>query len=425
MMKEDLLHYIWKYRLYRQSDLITSSGEPVEIVRPGSYNTNAGADFANASIRIGNVKLVGNIEIHVHAKDWYEHGHEKDPAYNNTILHVVYESDNKPTLLQNGQALPILVLKDLIDPKLLSRYMLLQSEKGQIPCATLLSSLEEQLPMSYLTEQLLVERLQAKVSAIETLLYSSTNDWDQVAFRLIATYYGASVNKEPFALLAASLPLTVLHKHRNDPMQIEALLFGQAGMLERDFDDEYPQQLKREYKYLRRLHALTPIQEQSWKFFRIRPVNFPTIKIAQLAALVTREEHLFDSMLHAANSRSLHELLNAEIHPYWQTHFQFDKPVNKAITSIGTILTDVVLINAVAPLLFAYGRYKDDEDLCNKVLDMLHEVAAEDNAIIRMWADLGIKAKTAADTQALIQLKNQYCDQKRCLSCQIGHRLLK
>jgi hypothetical protein len=301
---------------------------------------------------------------------------------------------------------------------------LLKNNKDQIPCASMISRLPADFSFLSFYDRLVIERLQSKVAIVEGMLTESTNDWDQIAFRMIAMYFGGSVNKEPFAQMAASLPLTVIHKHRNSFIQIEALLFGQAGLLDADFDDDYPKELKREYTYLRKLHSLTPIEGSALKFFRVRPVNFPTIKIAQLAAWLLKEPHPFASILDCGSLTELRNLFEVAVEPYWQTHFQFDKPVKKANNSLGNMLTDILLINAVVPLLFSYGRYKDEEHICQRALDMLSDISAEDNAVIRMWDSLGISARTANDSQALLQLYNQYCLNKRCLSCQIGHKLL-
>lgn len=423
-MKEDLLHYIWRYSLYDTASLHTTAGEPVQIIKPGLYNTDAGADFANARIRIGEALLAGNVEIHVHQRDWYAHRHDQDAAYNNIILHVVYDTDTAPTILQNGQHAAVLSLKGHISPTLLQRYELLKGGLDRIPCAGLIRSRPASASLTSFYDRLVTERLQSKVAVIEAMLQQSRNDWDQVAWQMIATYYGGTVNKQPFQRLAASLPLHIIHKHRADPRQVEALLFGQAGMLEAEHDDAYPRSLRREYTYLKKLHSLQPLQLHEWKFFRVRPASFPTVKIAQLAALLVREVHLFSGLMSCTDMKSLHRFFEVEVHSYWHTHYQFDKPSGKGTSGIGHMLTDVVVINAVIPLLFAYGRYKDDEVLCQRALDMLAELTPEDNAIIRMWDGLGIAAQTAHDTQALLQLRNEYCQHGRCLQCQIGHRLL-
>lgn len=423
-MKEDLLHFVWKYRLYDHKNLRTSSGENVEVIQPGIFNTDAGADFSNARIRIGDAVMAGNVEIHIDERDWYSHHHDEDKAYNNVILHVVYEDYGKAAESQSGQVIPVLCLKEYISPELLHRYDLLRATKDKIPCASMISRLPEDFSFVSFYDRLVIERLQSKVAVVEGMLSESTNDWDQVAFRMIAMYFGGSVNKEPFAQMASSLPLQAIHKHRNNPAQIEALLFGQAGLLDADFDDEYPKELKREYSYLRKLHSLTPIEGHALKFFRVRPANFPTIKIAQLAAWIGKEPHPFNSILECSSLKELRTLFTVAVNPYWETHFQFDKPVKKANHALGNVLTDILLINAVVPLLFSYGRYKDEERICQRALDLLTEIAAEDNAIIRMWESFGINAKTANDSQALLQLYNQYCLNKHCLSCQIGHKLL-
>ena len=424
-MKEDLLHFIWRYRLYDGANLKTTAGEPIEVIKPGLYNTDAGADFSNARIRIGEVLMAGNVEIHIQQKDWFTHRHDHDAAYNNVVLHVVYETDNVPTRLQNGRFLPVLSLKGHINPDLIQRYELLKSSKTKIPCESLIKTLPEELSLPSYYDRLVIERMQSKVAVTEAMLDASRNDWDQVAFQMIAMYFGGSINKEPFAMLASSLPLSVIHKHRAEPAQIEALLFGQAGMLSGEFDDDYPQLLKREYTYLRKLHTLTPLESHAWKFFRVRPVSFPTVKIAQLAALLNKEQHLFSSILDAKSLTELRSFFDVKVDSYWETHFQFDKPVAKGSTKLGSMLTDVLVINAIVPLLFSYGRYKDDEALCQRALELLYEIPAEDNAVIRMWDTLGLMAKTANDSQALLQLYNQYCVNKRCLHCEIGHKLLQ
>jgi hypothetical protein len=423
-MKEDLLHFIWRYRLYDTSDLKTTDGERIDVIQTGIFNTDAGADFSDARIRIGQVLLAGNVELHINQNDWYTHHHNEDKAYNNVVLHVVYEDNGKPAKAQSGETIPVLCLKDYISTDLLNRYDLLKSSKGKIPCESMISRLPTDFSFPSFYDRLVIERLQSKVAIVEGMLTQSTNDWDQVAFQMIAMYFGGSVNKPPFGLLASSLPLSVIHKHRTESSQIEALLFGQAGMLDVDPDDEYPRMLKREYTYLRKLHNLSPIEGHSWKFFRVRPVSFPTIKIAQLAAWLIKEEHPFRAILDCRSLTDMRKLFHVDVNPYWLAHFQFDKPVKKANAGLGNVLTDVLLINAVVPLLFSYGRYKDEENICQQALDLLMEIPTEDNAVIRMWDSLGIKSKTANDSQALLQLYNQYCDNQRCLNCQIGHKIL-
>jgi hypothetical protein len=368
--------------------------------------------------------MAGNVELHVAERDWFHHHHDEDQAYNNVILHVVYEYGGLAARTHSGRVIPVLSLKDYISPELLHRYDLLRGEQHKIPCTSLLSRLPQDFHFAAFYDRLVIERLQAKVAIVEGMLAGSRNDWDQVAFQMIAMYFGGSVNKEPFGRLASSIPLSVIRRHRDEPTQIESILFGQAGMLDHDCDDEYPRMLRREYSYLRKLHSLTPIEKHSWKFFRVRPVSFPTVKIAQLAAWLIRQQHPFDAILSCKSLDDLRGLFDVSVDPYWLTHFQFDKPVKKANTSLGNMLTDVLLINAVVPLLFSYGRYRDEEHICQRALDMLSEIMAEDNAIVRMWDTLGIRAKTANDSQALLQLYNQYCLNKRCLSCQIGHKLL-
>lgn len=424
-MKEEILHFVWQYRLFDHQDLSTSEGQTIDILHTGRYNTDAGPDFIDARIRIGGMLFAGNLEIHVNAADWEHHMHHRDAAYNNVILHVVYEGNAVEAKLQNGQKAPVLKLMGRIEASLLEKYEMMRNSMDIIPCANRLKFLPESFSLSSWLDRLLIERLQAKTLMVEAILKQTTNDWDQVAFQLLATYYGSAINKEPFSRLAQSIPLKILQKHLSNPTQIEAFLFGQAGMLETDFLDEYPKSLQREYRYLRKLYALKPIESHNWKFFRIRPANFPTIKIAQLGSLLINVPNLFDQLLQKPNPSAIKELFEQAVNPYWQTHYQFDKPSTRTNTLPGQISANVLIINAVVPLLFSYGRYIDDDASCEQAIQLLNHIPAEDNAILRIWKDLGIKAKTAADSQALIQLKTNYCDSKRCLQCQIGHRLLK
>ncbi len=423
-MNEKLLHFIWKFRLFEQQDLCTTGGEKIEIVHQGTYNTDAGADFQNAKIRIVKTLWAGNIEIHVNSKDWFAHKHEQDASYNNVILHVVYESAGRIASRKNGETIPTLELKSRINTNTLYRYEELAKRKTWIPCAKFFKEVDEFTTKNFL-ERLSIERLENKVAQINLLLADSENDWENVMFQMTGRYFGASINKDPFFLLAKSLPVKVWAKHQNDLLQMEALLFGQAGFLEEKFDDEYPNRLRKEYLYLKRLHYLQPLKKEVWKFLRLRPSNFPTLRLAQLAALMNKEVKLFSAIREAKNTKAIHQLFEVDVSDYWLNHYQFDKPSKKVNSHLGAAMKNTLLINAVAPVLFAYGKYKDNDAYCDKAIALLEKCEAESNSIITGWKKLNLSATNAYETQAMLQLKNEYCDRFNCLNCAIGTRILK
>jgi len=306
---------------------------------------------------------------------------------------------------------------------LLSRYEELAKRKDWIPCARFFKDADEFVARNFLS-RLLVERLEGKVEQVNELLAASENDWENVMFQMIARYMGASINKDAFYRLAKSLPVKIWAKHQHDALQTEALLFGQAGFLDDTLTDEYPRQLRKEYNYLKRLHQLQPMEKHEWKFLRLRPSNFPTLRLAQLAALMGKEVKLLSSILDAKNAKAIHRFFEVEVSPYWNTHYQFDKPSKKTDNHLGESMKDVLLINAVAPVLFAYGKYKGEEDLCDRAIQLLETCKPESNAIINGWKKLDVKPASAFESQYLLQLKNEYCDKFRCLDCAIGHRIL-
>ncbi|MFM2307353.1 MAG: hypothetical protein RLZZ367_2022 [Bacteroidota bacterium] len=423
-MNEKLLHFIWQFRLFNATNLTTTTGDAVEVIKTGTLNSDAGPDFTNAKIRIGQTLWAGNVELHINANDWYTHKHQHDAAYNNVVLHVVYEAGIRTANNAKGEPIPTIELKGRINPNTLARYEELSKNRAWIPCAGYLKEAGE-FTLKNFEERLLIERLESKVEYINELLTASGNDWENVMFQLLARYFGASINKEPFFLLAKSLPVKVWAKYQDDILQLEALLFGQAGFLEDKHDDEYPNQLRKEYLYLKRLHGLQPLQKHQWKLLRLRPSNFPTLRIAQLAALLGKNAKLFSQVLNARNTKTIHQLLDVEVSPYWQSHYQFDRPSKKVNHHIGADMKNTLLINAVAPVLFAYGKYKDNEEPCDRALELLQQCNAESNSIITGWGKLGVKAASAYETQALLQLKTTYCDKFRCLECGVGIKILK
>jgi hypothetical protein len=422
-MNEKLLHFIWKFRLFNQNDLQTTTGEPVEIVSQGLHNTNSGADFQQAKIRIGKTLWAGNVEIHIQSGDWFAHKHQADAAYNNVILHVVYEQKGNPAVRKTGEAIPTLELKTLIKPTLLARYEELAKRQDWIPCARFFKDADQFVARNFL-DRLLVERLEGKVAQVNALLAASENDWENVMFQMIARYMGASINKDAFYMLAKSLPVKIWAKYQHDALQTEALVFGQAGFLSETFTDEYPNQLRKEYNYLKRLHQLQPMDKHVWKFLRLRPSNFPTLRMAQLAALMCKEVKLLSQILEAKDVKSIHRFFEVAVTEYWKVHYQFDKPSKKTDHHLGAAMKDILLINAVAPVLFAYGKYKGNEDYCERAVQLLESCKPESNAIITGWKKLDMKPANAFESQYLLQLKGEYCDKFRCLDCAIGHKVL-
>lgn len=423
-MNEQLLQFIWKFRLFDRSDLTTTKGHRIDILHPGQQNTDSGADFQNARIRHGSVVWAGSVELHLNGNDWRKHRHHLDQAYNNVILHVVYEDGNINTVNERGEAIHVIELKNRIRPELLSRYEELKRRKGWIPCEKFFGEVNS-FTLKHFAERLAVERLEIKVEQISNLLRESKNDWEQVMFVMLARYLGASINKEPFMRLAQSLPIRVWAKHRDDLMQLEALVFGQAGLLDGTGEDEYPQRLRKEYLYLKRLYSLKPLEKQEWKFLRLRPSNFPTIRLAQLAALMHREEKIFSQILDTEKAKKVQAIFDVDVSDYWQRHYVFDKVSKSVNTHLGSAMKNILIINAVAPVLFAYGKYKDDENCAERALKLLQNSAPEENAIIKKWKQLGQQPKDAFATQALLQLKNEYCDSFRCLDCAVGNSILK
>jgi hypothetical protein len=423
-MNEKLLHFIWKFRLFNQTALLTTSGEEVAVINQGTHNQDAGPDFQNAKIKIGSTLWAGNVEIHINSGDWFVHRHQNDPAYDNVILHVVYEAGNKTALRKNGEEIPTLELKELINQNTLYRYEEISKTNKWIPCESFFSSVDSFTVKNFL-ERLLIERLESKVALINQMLQESENDWENVMFRMMARYLGASINKEPFLLLAKSLPVKTWAKHLSDSLQIEALVFGQAGFLEEKYDDEYPNQLRKEYTYLKRLHGLQPLAKQLWKFLRLRPSNFPTIRMAQLAALMNKEAKLLSNILETKDVKALHKFLDVEVSDYWKSHYLFDKPSKRVNSHLGAAMKNVILINAIAPVLFAYGKYKDNDSYCERALRLLETCEAESNSIITGWKKFELGPSNAYETQALLQLKNEYCDKSRCLECAVGNRILQ
>ncbi len=421
-MKEELLHYLWRTKRFNFTHLPTTQGEVIQILYTGDYNTHAGPDFLNARIRIGNTTWAGNVEMHLCASEWLRHGHAADKAYDNVILHVVLEED-VPILRASGERIPCLEMKALIEPKLSSKYLELLHSEYWIPCQTQFAQVSEMTRTLWL-ERLLVERLEQKTEIIAQALARNQQNWEETFYHLLARNFGMQVNMEPFELLAKSTPLLLLAKHKNSLMQIEALLFGQAGLLESDFEEAYPNQLKKEYAFLQKKYHLTPLRGESWKFLRLRPANFPTVRIAQFAKLLFQSNHLFSKMLAAASVEEIENMLELKLSNYWLTHYRFDKISPKRAKKLGKNTIHLLIINTIVPFLFLYGKYKSEERYQDRAFALLEQLPPEENNIIEHWQTLGVKPESAYQTQALLQLKKHYCTAKKCLNCSIGNAIL-
>ncbi len=418
-MSEELLYYIWQHRLFNTTALKSTEGEPIELVSPGQRNYDSGPDFTNARVRVGETLWAGNIEIHQKSNDWLHHKHQYDPSFSNIILHVVYE-DDKPEVT----GAPTLELKGLIDENLLSKYNYLLHNSQWIPCEKMLPEVDE-LTFTLCQERMVIERLEQKTMAIEALLKRNTGSWEETMYQLTARGFGLKVNREPFELLACSLPLNTIAKQKQDLKCIEALLFGQAGMLNEEPKDEYMASLQREYRYQQHKHQLRPTQGHSWKFLRLRPASFPTVRIAQFAMLLHRSVHLFSKILETHKLSDVEALFKVGTSAYWDTHYTFGKESTKSTKELGSTTLDLLVINTIAPILFTYARHKGDEDLQERALSWLQQLKPERNEILNKWKQLGRKAENAYESQALIQLKNEHCAHKKCLSCAIGNKILK
>lgn len=425
MFPESLLHYIWKFRLFDHQQLQTVESEPIEILQAGLHNRHAGPDFSEARIRIADTLWVGQVEIHLSSSDWIKHGHSSDGAYDNVVLHVVYEHDVE-IYRKDGSRIPTLVLKSRISEEIIGRSLALLNSPEQIPCATHFKEVPE-LTVQMWLERLVVERLEMKTEAIRQELEKNTNNWESAFYVFLAKNFGTPVNAGPFEFLARSLPLAVLAKHKDSLFQLEALLFGQAGFLEEDdFEEEYPKKLKAEYAFLSRKFELRTINVSVWKFGRMRPAAFPTIRLALFAQLVHQSNHLFSKLLETEDLPDFKAHFNLKVSDYWLAHYRIgDDTQKRQQKSLGESTFHNIVINTLVPFLFVYGKIMQREELCDRALRWLEGIAAEDNGVIKMWEELGLKIENAHQSQALLQLKKHYCDQKHCLDCAIGNKILR
>lgn len=422
-MNEDLLQYIWQAGLFNTDDLKTTDGQTILILKRGRLNRDSGPDFSEARIRIGEADWVGNIEIHIDSNDWFLHKHHLDAAYNNTVLHVVF-NHHKIAQRLDGSFVPTLLLNDRIFPEVIQHYALLKQSTQWIPCASLITRIDH-FTTSQALDRSLVNRLERKSDQIQHWLNTCNNDWHSVFYYAVSRSFGFGTNAQPFEELALRLPIQILGKHKNDAHQIEALIFGTAGFLNEVILDDYHNDLRKEWLFLKKKYQLHSNEPSSFKLMRMRPGNFPTLRLAQLAALIYKSHHLFALIIELKDVKDIIELFKVEASNYWQTHYVFGKEAKKHSAELSRSARELLLINAVVPVLFVYGKTIGNENICNKAVSILQHLNPESNAITKHWEHLGLSAKSAFDSQALLELKTQFCDRKLCLQCKIGNKLLQ
>ncbi len=421
-MNETFLHFIWKHRLFNANELKTIDGQSISIINPGLLNTDAGPDFFNARIKIGETIWAGNVEIHHKASDWFKHKHEQDAAYNNVILHVVL-NDDQLTVNSKGENIPTSIL---VYPKYLEdNYQELLKSKKWIACEGWFSQ-NDLMEMRLWFHSLMIERLQQKTEEINQRLQQNKNDWNETFYQHLAKNFGFKTNALPFEMLARAIPLKILGKHKNDLFQLEALLFGTSGLLNEELiGDDYFLALRKEYSFLYKKYKLKPIEGHLWKFLRLRPVNFPSVRIAQFAQLIHQSTALFSQLIEHEELKEVEKLFSIAASPYWDEHYRFNRSSVKRKKQLGNFATQNIIINTIVPFLFVYGEQHNQHHLKDRALDFLEGINAESNSIITNWHKMGVVPNSAFESQALIQLKNCYCKTKKCLNCHLGTKLVK
>ncbi|WP_231460123.1 MULTISPECIES: DUF2851 family protein [unclassified Pedobacter] len=421
---EDFLHYVWQFRSFDNSNLQTSTGDDLKIIHQGFLNKNSGPDFSNAKIQIGATIWAGNIEIHLKSSDWLKHNHQTDSSYENVILHVVYENDAEVNRI-DGSVLPVLELKNRISIDLITKYEHLFLNLTDFPCIGQINTVDKLIIDSFLSRTL-IERFEQKAEIVINTLNELNGSWDETFYRFMARNFGFKVNALPFELFAKAIPQQIYAKHKDNQMQIEALVFGGAGFLSEHFTEDYPLKLKQEFQFLQKKYAIKPLEATIWKFMRMRPQNFPTIRLAQFAALIVKANHLFSKIMEIKDINELRSLFeNLPVNDFWKKHYHFKKTAHGVNTQIGKTSIDNILLNTVALFLFAYGKHTGTQFYISRAIKLLESLPTEQNAITDKFVSAGVKIENAFSSQGIIQLKKQYCDEKKCLSCGIGIKILK
>lgn len=419
-IKEEWIHWIWASGSFRSHGLLTSDGIPLHIFSRGYAHRDAGPDFPECTLKLGATIWAGSVEIHVRASEWNRHGHQHDAAYNSVILHVVWEADAEVYRL-DGSRVPCLELKPLVDATLPERLEQLMGNSGWLACSGMLPRVPEAV-LDLMSAEALARRMEQKSAPLLEMAKHNAYHWEQVLYETLADNFGFRTNRHAFTLLAQSLDYRILLRHRQHPFQLEALLFGQSGLLH-SHQDDYARLLGKEYEFLQKKYHLKPIQASVWKFLRMRPLNFPTLRIAQFAALMQRHERLFDRILMHRNADELLQLLNVQAAGYWEHHYRFALSSPPGIKKLGREAAVNILVNTAAPIMFAYGRHTGDTDLMNRAILLLEQLPAENNRIIRAWAQEGITATHAGHGQALTGQWKTLCSVRSCLQCAAGRYL--
>lgn len=421
-MKEDFLHYLWKFKKFDTLNLKSVQNEQITIIKTGDYLELSGPDFFNAHIEIGNQKWAGNVEIHLKSSDWYLHNHEKDPAYKNVILHVVWENDTA-IFRENNTEIPVLVLRDYVSKEIMENYNALVSPKTWISCERQLKEINGFVFKNW-QERLFFERLERKSKFIYQLLEETNQDWEAVLFCLLAKNFGLNTNGNSFLQISKAIPFSIIRKESYEVENLEALFFGVAGLLETEKEDVYHKDLKFRYFYLLHKYQIEKIYVDPVQFFKLRPDNFPTIRLSQLGALYHKHQNLFSKIIDLKSVDAVYNLLTASASSYWQNHYQFDKESPKKTKTLSKSFLDLLIVNTIIPLQFAYSTIMG-ESISEDLIDFMNEVTSEKNAIIDKFNSFGIRSHSAFESQALLELKNEYCERKACLKCAIGLELLK
>ncbi|WP_299759915.1 DUF2851 family protein [uncultured Pontibacter sp.] len=421
-MKEDFLHYIWQHQYFDKTALATTDGEPLQVLRVGFYNTDAGPDFKEAILRLGEVEWSGSVEVHLKASDWHRHQHQHDLKYDQVVLHVVWQAD-QPVLRTDGSTVPVVELQGRVDLGMIHTYEQLQQSKNEIPCAPFWPSVPE-VNKALMLERALVERLEEKGEEVLQAYRSYGNDWEQATYHTLLRGFGFKINQPAFEQLAKSLPFHVVRRHQHNLPQLEALLLGQAGFLA-DAEDAYAQQLQREYTFLQHKYKLQPMPRHQWNFLRMRPANFPTVRLAQLAGLLHQHQSLFTKLQEAGAVKKYEQLFQAPVSDYWLKHYMFGRESKGISRGLGKSSAQNLVINVAVPILAAYASHNSDRTLLDKAINLLEQVREASNKYTRQYEALGWQANSAADNQAALGLYKRYCHPVNCMRCAIGNQIMK
>jgi hypothetical protein len=423
-MQEAFLHFLWQFQYFDKSRLQTADGRPIQVIKPGVWNTNAGPDFTQARVVVGGLEWAGNVELHLRSSDWQQHRHQHDQAYDNVILHVVWEY-NQPIRYADGTEIPVVTLQPHTDKSLITKYEFLLKNLAPIPCVSQFRSVKD-IHKRQALDKALMNRVQEKAVLVKELYQKNQQNWEETAYQLLVRNFGFKINSDSMLALAQSLPLKILHKHADSLLQLEALLFGQAGLIPSHSEDAYVQSLQREYQFLKHKYTLeSPVTGSQWKFLRLRPANFPTLRIAQVAALLHQKKFLFSSLLSLQKPEEILSLMEVKPSAYWHEHYHFGKS-SKHEGNLGKDSQHNILINSVVPLLTAYAEIRNEQEYIERAVSLLEVMPPEDNKITRLWKDsMGLPINNAFDSQACLELYNRFCSERKCLMCPVGVALLK